>query len=62
MENALAMKSSIVTSAYSTEVKAKSGWEELAVICSASARKRGLTKEDSRKILQRVRQMDEGNY
>jgi hypothetical protein len=59
MSNAIAIKNGIVASVYPTKVETRSDWEELASICSASAREKGLTEEDSRRILQRVRQLDE---
>lgn len=39
----------------------KSDWEMLQDIFSTEAKKKGLTKADSRKLLQRVRQMDDSN-
>jgi hypothetical protein len=62
MANAIAINNSIVASVHSTKVETISDWEELAAICSASAKEKGLTEKDSRRILQRVRQMNEDNY
>jgi len=39
----------------------KSDWEMLQDVFSTAAKKKGLTKADSRKLLQRVRQMDDSN-
>lgn len=39
----------------------KSDWEMLQDVFSNAAKEKGLTKADSRKLLQRVRQMDDSN-
>lgn len=61
MGSTLVLSERNLTTVRSNECEVKSDWEELAQICSSAARKYGLTKEDSRRILKSVRSMDEGN-
>jgi hypothetical protein len=61
MANAVAIDNNRALCLTCEVCKTKSDWEELQEVFLSSAQKKGLTKADSRKILQRVRQMDDSN-
>jgi hypothetical protein len=61
MANALSIKDNEHVCHTREHSKGISDWEEMQMILSSKANEKGLTKSDSRKILQRVRQMNDSN-